>query len=384
MDSRKLSSFVHKPPFVLIVLTLIAIVGFWGVGRLVHRYNARQQRLAVQLFKQGEFFRGSHQPKLAVASLRAALTYDPENYQYGLSLAEALAQAGVDDEAQSYLLSLWEREPQNGEVNLQLARMEARQAQINGAVRYYHNAMYGIWSADADAHRRATRFELIDVLLQHSQTQQAESELIALAAILPPDPAQHLQTADLFARAGDYRSALRQYQEVLSLERRNGPALLGAGQTAFQIEEYRTAQRYLQAAKQAGALDPQGERHLEVANLILEYDPFQRRLSTEERHRRVAAAFRQAEQRLQACAQAKNVDLNVKPAAAPLPRLQAEWLKLQPRFRGGRFRGNFETVDQAMDLVFRIERQAQQECGSPQAFDQALLLLVNTREGSER
>ena len=384
MDSSRVEGFLHNPPIVLFFLTLIAAFGFWGVSALVRSYDARQQSLAVQLFQEGEVERHSGLAKPAVASLRAALTYDPENYQYQLSLAEALADAGSYEEAKSYLLSLWERVPQDGEVNLQLGRMAAREGNVNGILRYYHNAMYGIWPSNADVKRRQTRFELINVLLQHQQVEQAQSELIALAAVLPPDPTQHLQTADLFGRAGDYRDALRQYQDVLRLDRRNPAALVGAGKAAFELEDYRTAERYLQGAKQLRALEPQDQELLHTASLILEYDPYRRNLSAAERHRRARAAFQQAKTRLQACAQADGEDLNATPPSTPLQNLQADWQKLKPKLRSGRSPMNFETVDQTMNLVFRIEQQTQKQCGNPQGFDLALLLMAGNREGADK
>src|SRR5258708_24874688 len=147
MDSKKLDTFTHKPPVVLIGLLIIAIVAFAGVHRLVNRFGSRQRVLAAQIFYRGlEQQRYRHFDE-AIADFRAALSYDPGNYTYELNLAKALiesqrARAGVPNqhyvEAESYLASLAEREPQDGEVNLPLARLAAHDAKYEDAVRYYH------------------------------------------------------------------------------------------------------------------------------------------------------------------------------------------------------------------------------------------------------
>jgi predicted Zn-dependent protease len=65
----------------------------------------------------------------AVADFRSALLYARDNYNYQLNLAEALIGLGRTAEAYSYLVNLWEREPENGLVNLALARIAAQRGQ---------------------------------------------------------------------------------------------------------------------------------------------------------------------------------------------------------------------------------------------------------------
>jgi hypothetical protein len=117
-------------------------------------------------------------------------------------------------------------------------------------------------------------------------------------------------------------------------------------------------------------------------------------LSDGERHRRILEAFQQADERLQACATKRGQTLEGTPASSkgsssstpssstPLQDLQADWLKLRPQLRRSSRRSDLG--DQAMDLVFRIEQETQAECGAPQGFDLALLLIGNDRQGAER
>lgn len=240
---------------VLALLTLGAIVGFAAVGHLVTRYNANQQARGRRLYAKGLADLNSGTPNQALAELRAALIADRGNPQYQLTLGRALRDTGRFDEAQSYLQSLWEHDPEDGTINLALGRLAARRESINGALRYYHNAMYGIWPADAQANRRNAQIELIEFLLQKSALAQARSELVALAGSLPEDPALHLRTAELMVQAQDYRDALAEYERVLHVESGNSAALAGAGETAYKAGLYRTAQHYLQAAANANLSD---------------------------------------------------------------------------------------------------------------------------------
>ena len=191
----------------------------------------------------------------AVEEFRAALTCDPSNSQYQLSLGRALRDTGRLDQAESYLLALWQRAPQDGTINLALGRVAARRSSVDDSIRYYHNAMYGVWSADADANRRKARIELIEFLLQKGARAQAQSELVALAASLPSDPQLHLQTGQFFAQAQDYRDALAEYEEVLRLNHGDPAALAGGGEAAYRAGHYRTSQRYLQEAIKANPHD---------------------------------------------------------------------------------------------------------------------------------
>ena len=70
----------------------------------------------------------------ATRAFRAALDLAPDNTSYQLWLAEALMKSGRDAEALPYLEVLWDREPENGEVNLQLARNYASRGDTDSGV----------------------------------------------------------------------------------------------------------------------------------------------------------------------------------------------------------------------------------------------------------
>lgn len=366
-------------------MLLIAILGFVGVGRLVTSFHARERSLASQLFTQGQQEREAGKASKATQSFRAALGYDPGNLEYELNLAKALVEAKRYDEAKTYLLSLYERAPQDGEVNLELARLSALQENQDDAVRYYHHAIYGIWDQNPDQQRRQARLELVEFLLKQGDLMSARSELIASASGLPPaEPEPHLRIAGAFMQDKDYDDALRQYREVIRMDRKNQNGYIGAGKAAFQLRQYRTAQRYLQSADRLGNLDPYSAQLMKTAELLLANDPYLPNLSDAERQRRVTTAFEKAGARLHACAQQRGEDLMANPPVTPLQELEAEWVKLKPAMRPAYLRRKPNTAEEAMDLVFRIEQQTQTQCGNPEGLDLALTIIGRDREGTEQ
>lgn len=415
---RKLSTLVfpklHLPklvprsaPIILIILTVAAATGFAAVSHLVTRYNANQQARGRHLYQQGLAAAQAGRYDQAIDAFRAALTCDPTNSQYQLSLARALRDSNDPrrlDEAESYLLALWQRAPQDAAVNLALARVAAHRGSVDDATRYYHNAMYGVWNSDLDANRDKARIELIQFLLKQNAPANAESELMALATALPPTPAAHLQAAQLFAQAGDYTGSLTQYRDALRLEPTNASALIGAGEAAYHAGNYTAAQHYLQAALNLNPEDGNVRQLLVITELVLRTNPFRSHISDAERNRRITTAFTQSEDRLIACAQRTGINLSTIPSkllpqapaspnqpsqnhpstspASQLSTLQSRWLATKPSLVRLNSPAETDLPDEIMDLVFQIEQQTASTCGPPQGLDQALLLISQKREAA--
>jgi tetratricopeptide (TPR) repeat protein len=375
----------RSAPVVLLILTLGAVAGFAGVGHLVTRYNANQQARGRKLYAQGVTAAEAARYDDAIDAFRAALTCDPTNSQYQLSLARALRDSGDLrrlDEAESYLVALWQRAPQDAAVNLALARVAAHRGSVEDATRYYHNAMYGVWNGDADSNRNKARIELIEFLLRKNAREQAASELIALAASLPANPAAHLQAAQLFMQAQDYAGALSQHEAVLRIDPANAVAMAGAGDAAYRSGNYTLAQRYLRAAVNANPEDENSRQLLASTDLVLGSNPFQSHISDVERNRRITAAFDQAEQRLTECARQAGVDLSANSSSegSTLATLQSRWTAVKPDLKQLRSPAETDLPDAIMDVVFQIEQQTAASCGAPQGLDLALLLISEKRE----
>ena len=195
--------YIKQQPVMLALLALSGVIFFLGVAGLSRTYHAQREALGNRWFSRGVADLKAQRYDSAVTEFRSALLYSRDNYDYQLHLSEALIGQGRTAEAYSYLVNLWEEEPENGVVNLELARIAAKRGQTEQAQRYYHNAIYAVWPADQEEKRRETRLDLIEYLLSISAKAQAQAELIALEENLGEDPAQQKRVGDLFLRAQD-------------------------------------------------------------------------------------------------------------------------------------------------------------------------------------
>lgn len=370
-----LSLSLRREPVTLALLTGLAIAFFLAVTGLSRIYHAQQESLAARWSTRGQTDLDAHRYAAAVNEFRAALQYSRDSYAYQLSLAEALLGLNRRDEAHAYLINLWDRQPENGVVNLELARIAANENSTAAALRYYHNAIYATWPGDEETERNNTRLELIQYLLRIDAKTQAQAELIALEANVGGDDAEQAQLGALFLRAQDYQHALEAFRASLKINRHNQPAMAGAGVAAFQLGLYPLAQRYLEEAVAASPDDATSAAWLRQAEFVLEMDPYRQHISIEERNRIVVNAYATAGDRLKACTAPA-----AKAAAASYQSLQQQWTKLKPQISAYGLRRDPDLVDTAMQLVFTIERQAGSGCPAASDADKALLLIANLHE----
>ena len=370
--------YVKQQPVMAALLAVFGVIFFLAVSGLSRAYHAQREALGNRWFNRGVTDLQARSYDSAVTEFRSALLYSRDNYDYQLNHAEALIGLRQTNESYSYLVNLWEREPENGLVNLELARIAAQRGRTEQAQRYYHNAIYAVWPGDQEAKRRETRLELIEHLLSIEAKAQAQAELIALEENLSEDPSLQRRVGDLFLRAQDYEHALAAYRVSLKFDRHNAGALAGAGWAALQFGRYPLAERYLQAAVAENPADTQSAERLKTTQLVLRMDPFRRQISAAERAKIAVDAFATAGRRLSSCA-------TPKPSATPTasqPSLADEWAKMKPRVTEQELRRNPDSMEQAMDLVFEIERQTSATCGTPTGEDLALLLISKLHEGN--
>ncbi len=368
----------RQQPVMLGLLAVLAVIFFLAVTGLSRAYHAQRDSLGDRWFKRGVADLSAQHYDRAVTEFRSALLYSRDNYTYQLNLAEALIGLKRTGEAAAYLANLWERRPDDGLVNLELARIAVQKGQTEQALRYYHNAIYAAWPSDQGGKRRDARLELIEFFLNTGARAQAQPELIALEENLGDDPSQQEQVGDLFLRTQDYEHALIAYRQSLKLERDNRAGLAGAGFAAFQLGRYAVAQRYLEAAVAGNPNDTRSADRLKMTEMVLKMDPFRRQLSVAQRGKIVVAAFATGGERLKACSAARGTTL---PTAAQSS-LAGNWSKMKPQISEGELRRNPDLVESAMDLVFDIERQTSVTCGTPSGADLALLLIAKLHEGN--
>lgn len=373
----QLSWYSAREPLIIMALSAAAIAFFFAVLALSKFFDSHQSARADEYFQQGTLDLRNHHPDAAVNDFHAALTYSRDSYATQLSLAQALLALNRTEEALQYLTNLWQREPENGMVNFELARIYAEKGDATQALRYYHNAIYAIWNQDQDPVRRSSRLELINFLLARQLHGQAESELIALQSNLPQDPELITKVGELFMQVPDYQRALELFVRSLKLRHQAPDALAGAGQAAFELGQYKTSEHYLKSAVAANPSDTASAQLLQTARLVIQIDPYNMRLSAFQRSANVKTAVQSATARLSAC-------IANTPAASSgssgLQTLNSRLSQLRPKLR--RSNTDSDTVDEAMSLVFDIEQQTKNICGPPTGRDLALLLISREQEGN--
>ncbi len=376
-SDSQLRWYSAREPLVIVALSAAAIAFFFAVLALSRFFESRQSARANQYFQEGTLDLRNHRFDLAINDFHAALAYSRDSYATQLSLAQALLGLNRTEEALQYLVNLWQREPENGMVNFELARIYAEKGDTTQALRYYHNAIYAIWNNNQDAVRRSARLELINFLLARQMHGQAEAELIALESSLSQDPELITKVGSLFMQVPDYERALTLFVRSLKLKHQNPDALAGAGQAAFELGQYKTSERYLKSAVAANPSDTPSAQLLQTARLVIQMDPYNMRLSSSQRSANVKDAVQSAAARLSGCM------ANVLPsnsASSGLQALNTRLSQLQPKLRRSAI--DADTVDQAMSLVFDIEQQTKDVCGPPTGKNLALLLISREQEGN--
>jgi len=367
----------------LLLLSLAAlIVLFIATTFSVTAYHAKEHSLAEQWYASGKRDLAAGRAEAAIEDFRAALVYSHNDPLIELQLAHALTAAGHLRQARAYLLGLWEREPGNGTVNIELAQLAAQSGATPQAVQYYHDALYGQWEEHPAEHRLTAGLELAEFLIKVGQKAQAQAELIALAAGLPNDPVLETRVGSLLMQTGEYEHAAPLFRQALRLNSNYLPALEGAGEASFEMRDYQTVRRTLSRAKRLGALSPQSVRLLETANLIQQSDPLAPRLRAKERASRALAAFNQGLERLSHCAAARGVSFDNGSQQSDLQRLHAQAAALQPKVNARNLARDSDLLLKATDMAFDIEKATARSCGEPQGLDLALLLLSRIQEGA--
>jgi tetratricopeptide (TPR) repeat protein len=368
---------VFRRPIYIVWLSLLAVIFFSFTFSINRLYAQKQRYLSVHWFQQGQDALGNDKPQEAISDLRTALLYSHDNPQYLFTLAQALAAADRLAEARSYFLSMLEDEPGNGRVNLQLAHLAEKENDVDNAVRYLNGAIYGGWDSDPILKRQQVRQELIGFLISKGLKTQARGELLTYTTEMPKNSNSQLWVAQAFSRLGDDRSALDFYKTGLRSNRRDVSALLGAARSAFHLERYSEALEYFKAADEIHE-DPATSQMVQLVSTVIELNPFESRISADERRHRLVLAMDVADHRLQQCAQAQNIDLKTV-GGNPLQLARARWMYVDRRIRQARRDADLvQLLAPTATLITTVEQQ--DGCGPANASDQAMLRIYQNAE----
>jgi tetratricopeptide (TPR) repeat protein len=393
--------WLHSRETILLLCVLGLVIAFAITGFAARLYHGRRAELARSWFDRGNAELKAGRAMAALSDFRAALIYaqrelPPEQQQqYELNFVQALIATGNSDEARSYLLDMWERAPGNSAVNLELARLAARMGNDAEAKRYYNGAIYGVWDPNAGdvlRMRMDARLEFYHYLMDRGEKTEAQSELLATAAAVPPDPSLHALVGHLMLEAGQPQPAFDQFQQALRLDPRNYEAMAGTGEADFQLGNDRDAIRYLggairQEAQQKRRSGSQGtdaaERETEqaavmqdlaVAQATLALDPGRPGLDPMERARRAIRAYDAAETRIESCAKEHGIALP-EPSVNLTPFTDAASDELAVVALAK----HIEQLDPLMEFVYQMELAATENCGPPSDPTNAAVVRVGEK-----
>jgi tetratricopeptide (TPR) repeat protein len=404
----------------LALITLFAVTALLAVSTnyLYQSYASHQTKLADRWLQRGEQAMHDGKPQAAIDALSSALAFDPNQRNTQIKLAQALASAGRVQEATVYFNSLLESEQGSGLINLQLARLAARQGDATQAIDDYQRAIYGNWEGDGYVRRREVRFEMIKYLIERQQLDRARSELLVASGNAPGDDISvQLQIASMMELAQDPADALHLYKTLLRLHPSLREALEGAGRAAFQLGRYLEAKHYLSHALEGPAVDKEptaaittSRDYLNEATRLLALYPSPG-LRPGERMARVLTDRKLAMARLAECTQDRTAGrANDSPQAAPAAKssnplqsfasrfsrhpapappkpganptpidplvgLTQRWQQLPVTISIGDLEKDPELAQAQIQLIYDTELVTQQVCGAP-GGDDALLLRI--------
>ena len=368
------------------ITILLAVITYF----LFNSYQTHRKELADRWYGRGQLALKRNQPLIAVDDLHSALLYAPGQRQIEVALASALASAGKIQEATAYFNTLWEAEPGNGEINVQLARLSARSGNEDLAKRYYHAAIYGNWEGDGYLRRRNTRLELVRYLISRGRFDQARSELLVAAGNAPSSDLEvQSLIAGLLVEDHSPTDALALYQQLLSHAPNDLPALEGAAQTAYNLGNYQLAHHYLLLTQKVPESDPQNTPARRQADddllrqvsrtIVLDASPD---LPPAMLAARLLGDREIARKRLQACVQAKApAATSAAPAATQdLPPALASvvdsWSDEPNRLTAAELEKDPALQKQEDKLIDDTEKAAALVCGKPSGDDAILLRLA--------
>jgi len=365
----------------VLLLCVLALVLMLALTALLSRlYHRKIHTLADAMFAQGEADEQAKNFNAALTDYRNALVYNPGNTRFQFHLAKALAAAGRDEEARSYLLNLLSESPGSGEVNLELARVAAHINSMADAMRYYQGAIYGEWDRDPIGMRWQARRELCEFLLNRGAVKQAAPEVIALAENTPADDPLRLKiSGQLLLRTQQWSRAQELYQTLLAANRNDEQSLAGAAQATFELGQYVTAMEYFDRLTRERREQPDLLNLYDMTGRVLAVDPFLSGLPADVRSQRAANALSMAQTRAEACAPQTGRPLDKTPPQTDLQRLYQQDKSLQQDWTQPNLQRFPDRLEAAMAYVFNVENAAALACGEPQGDDRALWLLGRSR-----
>jgi tetratricopeptide (TPR) repeat protein len=358
----------------ILSLTLGTVVLFAITLFLFRSFSAHRADLGQRWSARGVEALGAGKPAEAIVALRTALTYAPGTPKYEQLLAQALGEAGHTDESTQYFMGLWDAEPGNGFINLQLARLAARRNDRPAAVNFYRASIYGTWEGDGAARRPEVRLELARYLLANRDFPSARMELLIAGGNAPDDFARDMAIGQLLEQAQDPEDAWIYYQHAAAARPGDPSALDAVEPNADEVTMADSAARILELLP-----SPTLPARVRVARILAAQEIAKKRLA--------ACSAQFSTSSLPSALTALNTRWTAPDGGASgAARLDAKntaktAAKTTAKTTATALLSDPAEQESAMQLVYDTEIQTSKSCGTPTG-DDALLLHLATSPAS--
>ncbi len=376
LKTSKRRLVIHDSLAFLVLLAITAVL--LAITLFLFRsFSAHRAEFARESGEEGRLALLQHRPHDAIGDLRTALSYAPNERSYELLLAQALGDDGHLDEANNYFLNLWESQPGDGFINLQLARLARQLQKPEAAIDYYRASIFGSWNGDGITRRREVRLELAAFLIAQKQFALAQNVLLVAASNAPANANLSLSFGDTLLEANDPDDAMKQYQKAMLEDPRLAITYEKAGRLAYTLADYPHARDYLEKAlrESAGSLGalpgPEGDISTLLKNserlLVLAPDTATTR---SDRITRILGNRTIARKRLDACI------IQTATPQTSLETLKSRWTAAASNSTRAALMRDDSNQDLNRSLINDTETETARLCGAPQGDDALLLLLA--------
>jgi tetratricopeptide (TPR) repeat protein len=296
-------------PLLTGVALVLSIAGLYVLDVFLARVERNEITAEARSFyRQAQAFDTKHDTARAVEMYRRALTLDRNNRQYQLSLARALIAARRFDEARPLLSGILGRDPNDGQTNLEMARLMAAAGHVNDAVSHYHRAIFGAWPQNAEQRRIDVRLELIGFLSRQRRHSELLAEVLALEDLALNNPPLERRVADLFLQAGSPSRAAAAFRLLTREYPKDEQVYKGLGEAELQLGNYRAAQSAFISALRRQPADDSIRARLALTTQLAQLDPTPRRLPWSDKLGRSRKLLGLAIEELNKCAQGQESD----------------------------------------------------------------------------
>ncbi|MGE5569230.1 MAG: tetratricopeptide repeat protein [Rhodospirillales bacterium] len=263
-------------------------------------YHRAQAARAEAFFARGGRLAAQDKSREAIQAYQNALAIDRNNTRFRLAVALELMKLGRPAEAAIYFHELLRADPASAIPNLMLARIAVSNGDTDGAMEYYHRAVFGYWPPGSEQRRTDAQWELVEFLQKKGTRKQVLAELLQLEQ-MPVGVDDRKRVAGLLVEYGAPGRASDIFRDILRQDSRDAQAWAGLGEANLMQGQYLEARTAFHRAARLNPDDRSIRQRLEVTEAVIDLDPTIRGLGQDQRFTRSQNLLRLAISALDEC-----------------------------------------------------------------------------------